>query len=546
MQAYSGNGKFIFVSYAHKDSNIVYPFIEQLQKRFNVWYDDGIHLGRDYTEDIMSHLRDSSLFLFMVSKNSMESDFCKKEISFAERRGKSFINIIIEDFNVPDWFDFGYGHLQSFFLFKYSSIDDAIKDLYRKANTWFDECKIDATKQNKVDINTEIVHEAKLDNKETNTPKVSLDEYIENINDFEINDGVLKSYGYKGKDSKIKIPRSVKTIEGDVFYYNKTVTHIYIPETVETIKTNAFLMKDPSLISIEVSPKNPNYASIDGMLVSKDRKLLVFPHNRVGRYEIPMEVKGIGSFAFNGSKINEIVINNYLANIDDSAFYRALGLTSIIVGPYNPYYCDIGGVLFNKRKDTLMSYPTGKKDTFYSTPISTTKIEKYAFGVVEHLQTLELSDNVTELGENAFYFSSIKTIFLPDNMSSLNLNSFYYTSKLEAVIADVNNRFYSTYKGVLLDKSGTRLIFVPGAQKGVFVIPPSVRTISSMSFKECDSSELEKIIIGTNVEKIEDYGIYTNRYGCKWTICFVGSSLPKETGSNWNPLNRPVEFNYKG
>ena len=117
MQAYIGNGKYIFVSYAHKDKDIAYPFIEALQKRFNVWYDDGIRLGSDYRRDIMNRLKSSSLFLFLVSNNSLNSDFCNKEIHFAETKGINFINIIIENIELPDWFEFDYGLLQNFYLY---------------------------------------------------------------------------------------------------------------------------------------------------------------------------------------------------------------------------------------------------------------------------------------------------------------------------------------------------------------------------------------------------------------------------------------------
>lgn len=42
-KAYEGDEKFIFISYAHKDSETVYPIIEKLNADgYRVWFDDGI------------------------------------------------------------------------------------------------------------------------------------------------------------------------------------------------------------------------------------------------------------------------------------------------------------------------------------------------------------------------------------------------------------------------------------------------------------------------------------------------------------------------
>ena len=78
MDAYSGQNKYIFVSYCHEDNDVVLPIIKKMQEHYNVWYDDGIGLGEVYTNTIIDHIDNCSLFIFMVSKNSLNSKFCKK------------------------------------------------------------------------------------------------------------------------------------------------------------------------------------------------------------------------------------------------------------------------------------------------------------------------------------------------------------------------------------------------------------------------------------------------------------------------------------
>ena len=44
--AYSGDEPYLFISYAHKDSERVLPVILSLQEKgFRVWYDEGIEVG---------------------------------------------------------------------------------------------------------------------------------------------------------------------------------------------------------------------------------------------------------------------------------------------------------------------------------------------------------------------------------------------------------------------------------------------------------------------------------------------------------------------
>lgn len=46
--AYEGSENYIFVSYAHKDTEEVFPIMESLRRRgYRLWYDDGIAPGSE-------------------------------------------------------------------------------------------------------------------------------------------------------------------------------------------------------------------------------------------------------------------------------------------------------------------------------------------------------------------------------------------------------------------------------------------------------------------------------------------------------------------
>ncbi|MBO4429059.1 MAG: toll/interleukin-1 receptor domain-containing protein [Clostridia bacterium] len=90
IKAYDGQGKYIFVSYSHKEKEAVYPFIAALQEKYNVWFDEGIHYGHEWEDEIAEKLDGCSIFIYMISNTSLESDNCKDELHLARSQKKEF------------------------------------------------------------------------------------------------------------------------------------------------------------------------------------------------------------------------------------------------------------------------------------------------------------------------------------------------------------------------------------------------------------------------------------------------------------------------
>lgn len=125
--AYSGNDPYIFVSYSHLDTKEVYPFIEELQKKYNVWFDEGLHSGEEWDVRISSKLTGCAAFLFLMSDHSLSSKYCKGELNMAANRDKYFINVIMhKDIEQPPWFEMRYASYQYFNLYEHSSLAEAV------------------------------------------------------------------------------------------------------------------------------------------------------------------------------------------------------------------------------------------------------------------------------------------------------------------------------------------------------------------------------------------------------------------------------------
>jgi len=128
--------------------------------------------------------------------------------------------------------------------------------------------------------------------------------------------------------TSVEIPDSVINI-GEYAFQLCALISVTIPGSVLNIAESAFVNCN-SLASIIVGEDNPNYASIDGNLYSKDgRKLLVYaPDKSTTTFTIPEDVTSIGANAFyNCSSLTAVVIPSSVAYIESRAFAFCESLT---------------------------------------------------------------------------------------------------------------------------------------------------------------------------------------------------------------------------
>jgi hypothetical protein len=113
-QAYAGDRPFAFVSYAHKDSEWVYPELRRLHDMgMRIWYDEGIDPGNEWPEDVARALDRCLLFLVFISPRAVESKNVRNEINFAINHDKPFVAIHIEETSLPKGLELRMGDVQA-------------------------------------------------------------------------------------------------------------------------------------------------------------------------------------------------------------------------------------------------------------------------------------------------------------------------------------------------------------------------------------------------------------------------------------------------
>ena len=112
--AYKGTAPYIFVSYAHKNAEVVFTHITRLrQEGFRIWYDEGIDPGTDWSDEIACALAAAEIFLVFISEAAIASHNVRKEIVFAIDQKKPMLCVHVEETDLPLGLKMQLGNIQA-------------------------------------------------------------------------------------------------------------------------------------------------------------------------------------------------------------------------------------------------------------------------------------------------------------------------------------------------------------------------------------------------------------------------------------------------
>lgn len=192
-------------------------------------------------------------------------------------------------------------------------------------------------------------------------------------------------------------------------YSGASIRRVTIPAAVTSIGSQVFTGCS-GLEEISVSDGNPNYASVNGMLLTKDGTMLVQGVN--GTVTIPNGVKDLWNFAFyNLRELTSVAIPDTVTTIRAAVFSGCTGLTSVTI-PSSVTF--IGFDSFWRSGLTSVTIPdnvTSLGDSSFlgctnltSATIGNglTNIEKKMFLGCIGLTSITIPNGITSIGENAF------------------------------------------------------------------------------------------------------------------------------------------------
>lgn len=169
---------------------------------------------------------------------------------------------------------------------------------------------------------------------------------------------------------RIELPSTVTTISKDAFNTCSSLTEVVIPASVTTIDATGF-QECAKLEKFTVDNNNPVYSSVDGFLLSKDKKTLVsFPPAKANTYYtmLPPTIETIGKQAFYFVQaLENVTIPEKVKKIEDFAFDRVgnlntiafLGktpITDVAASAFNPANVDKTKIDLSVRKDAKAAF----------------------------------------------------------------------------------------------------------------------------------------------------------------------------------------------
>ncbi len=223
-------------------------------------------------------------------------------------------------------------------------------------------------------------------------------------------------------------------------FYRSGLEALTIPANVTYVGEYAFVALF-NLQAFEVDAQNPNYKSVDGLLLSKNgRKLIAAPAGREGTLTVPSGIEVIGYGAFEDSRLTRI---EFLADANILSFgYRA-------------FY--------------------GSAVTQMHVPASVVSIDYYAFAMCEGLANVTFAEGNRLRGvyEGAFYgCKDLRDIALPDTVTEISDFAFYGCRKLK----DLPVSETSTVKGIY------DYAFAYTGLDGDFTVPETLLEIGAHAF----------------------------------------------------------------
>ncbi len=391
--------------------------------------------------------------------------------------------------------------------------------------------------------------------------------YEEGIYQYTVSGGEAKIKDVFGLAGDATLPRELGGYpvtavgEGAVRSENQLIS-IVIPSCIEIIEKNAFVGCD-NLKSV-VFEDNSNVKSIDTGVFERCRSLetVDFGENSV------LETICVSAF-WNCTSLENIVLPDSLKTIEDKAFENCSSLKSIVIpenvssiyeGPFaschslekiyvdenNPYFTnDEWGILYNKDKTTIVTYPAGSRRTSYVIPGYVTYVARSAFMGNEYLEEISWVNPETIIGISAFSFCtslyranipegtkriedwifnacySLKDVVLPESLEVIDAGAFHWCTSLETI--NIPPEVYWIAPNSFKECTALRDV----------VLPEGLLEIGGSAFEKCFG--LESINIPETVELVKHSAFYQ---------CFSLKevTLPEELPETYYPADFPGIF----
>lgn len=289
-------------------------------------------------------------------------------------------------------------------------------------------------------------------------------------------------------------------------------------------------------------------------------------------FEIPDGITTVGQYAFeNCNNYIDVKIPESITTIGGNAFYRSSSSTYRRV-----YITDLSkwcNVYFNGYSANPLFngnlYLNNSLVTTLTLPSDITQVKRYSFSGCKSIQTLNIPDNITSLGEvgyggafyncsnlstinwgtgltrleqNTFYGTAIRTLNIPNGITSIEGNCFAYCNNLQTVtmpdsvtrISDYAFPYNYNTTSITLSQNLTIIgggAFYQNRSLRTLTIPSKVTNIYYNAFQYC--SGLTSITIEATTPPTLGTNVFNNTNDCPIYVPCASVNAYR-TATNWS------------
>ena len=291
--------------------------------------------------------------------------------------------------------------------------------------------------------------------------------------------------------SEIKLNKGLRDIGSDAFR-GAGMSCVKIPDSVVRIGHSAFSC------DIEVGARNTNYSANDGILYSNDgKKLVIYPEYKENEeFEIPGTVEIIGSYAFEDTCIETLIIPESITSLHNNIFGCTSEISTLILhckDPNDLYIDDSIFEDFNKQQCKLV-VPNGSLPIYASN-----KHFKDFLSICEMSENGEYSENATEPESCTGQFYEK----LPGNTLAESKVFCYYEGKYHCYIVLTPEGFFLKlmdggyyYLSGLIDNSVSGSIWVMNKKEKLtsYMVAFSTDNVTKYSFGHFNEQIAEELL----------------------------------------------------
>ena len=245
--------------------------------------------------------------------------------------------------------------------------------------------------------------------------------------------------------NEIKIPDTVLRVgAGSLHFKLDMMKSIYIGKNITNLEEAVECWDNREFESIDVSPENPKYTSIDGILYSKDvKELLLIPeHNTRAVREkdgqkafiMPHSVERIMTSKLQIEGVEKYYLSDNLVELPKDTFkFWAGDIKRIILGKNtrviksNAFDCYNGVIIFAERLDEIepIAFSSGKYTIYINNHNPKMKISRTLLNRLSLIPTLEIYIRVSNDAVKLIYSEDESSVrFAEDELDLINAEAF--------------------------------------------------------------------------------------------------------------------------